>query len=118
MERFYTQRLTLLAVLFGLTFGILLLFINDPFAIVVALALLAGIAFAARREDLRALTRGLLFIALVVVIAVFTLTVSASLYSFLGDSLFYGLTIIDAALLVIFVTLDRGRGATTNGGSS
>ena len=113
-QRLYSQRLVLLSALFGITFGILFLFLNDFFAIVVCLLLVASVVFASSKEDLRLLRKARIFWVLAVVILVFTVTASSSAYSYLGGYLFYGLTGVDALLLVAYVAFGRSGNSAGN----
>lgn len=104
-----TQRLLLLSVLFGLSFGILVLYANSVDALLMDVLLLTSIVFAASREDLGELKKTKSLIALIFLIAIFVISLSLSVYNQVGIALFEILILSDFLLLVVYIAIGRIR---------
>jgi Mn2+/Fe2+ NRAMP family transporter len=104
-----TQRLFLLSILFGLSFGILILYVNDLYGVLIAVLLITAIVFAATRDDLKEMGRTKILVVLMALIALFTYALSFSELGSLGGYLFESLTVVDFGMLLGYIVLSRMR---------
>ncbi|MCL5068085.1 MAG: hypothetical protein M1368_07010 [Thaumarchaeota archaeon] len=99
----------MLSILFGLSFGILVLYANDVNALLLDVLLLTSIVFAASREDLGELKKTKSLIALIFLIAIFVISFAVSAYDQFGTDLFEILIVSDFALLIGYIAMGRLR---------
>jgi hypothetical protein len=107
--RLITQRLIVLSVLFGLSFGILMLYVTDLYEILIAVLLITSIVFAATRDDLKEMGQTRILVLLMALIALFVYSLSFSQLGALGGYLFELLTVIDFSMLLGYIVLSRVR---------
>jgi len=109
MERLYTQRLVILAILFGVIFGFLFLFSNDLSGLIVVGLLVSSTVFVARREDLKALFLSKTFVFLIITFTILTVTASISAVDLVGSYLFEGLSLLSVFFLLCYIVASRRR---------
>lgn len=109
MLQLIAQRSFVLSILFGMSFGILILYATDTYALLIVLLLLTSTVFAAKRDDLKELGRSKTLIILIILVAALTISLSVSAYPQLGANMFEVLTVLDFAILLVYIAISRMR---------
>jgi hypothetical protein len=97
----------LLAVLFGVAFGTLVLFGTNYFALGMMLLIITATVFAADRQDLKILAATKLMLVFIVAVAIMTVLGSLTIADYVGSSLFFVLSTACIFLLIGYYIILR-----------
>jgi hypothetical protein len=116
VEKHLKQRLLLYAFNLGLSFAILVLFINNLDALAVVIVLVTVAVIVASASDLKELEKDKGLLGFAILCAIFVFGVSYYIYQFFVF-LFYGLVLIDVATLAGYVVMKRSARYAEDSGS-
>lgn len=97
----------LLAVLFGVSFGTLVLFGTNYFALGMMILIITATVFAADRQDLKILAATRLMVVFIIAVAITTILGSLTIADYVGSSLFFVLSTTCIVLLIGYYVVLR-----------